>query len=67
MSGRPPVRDRDVVLAALLVVAGVLLVAVVSGLIPAFDDALGLAPVVILGLVVVTVIVLLRTLVPGRR
>ena len=56
------VRDRDVVLAAALVVAGVLIVAWLTGLIPALDDAIGLAPVVIVGLVAVTVLVLVRAL-----
>ena len=55
------VRDREVVLAAVLAVAFVLLVAWLTGLIPALDNAIGLAPVIIVGLVVVTVIVLART------
>jgi len=58
------VRDREVVLAAVLAVAFVLLVAWLTGLIPALDNAIGLAPVVIVGLVVVTVIVLARTVRP---
>jgi hypothetical protein len=62
----PRVRDRDVVLAAALVVAGVLIVAWLSGLIPALDDAIGLAPVVIVGLVAVTGLVLFRALWPSR-
>lgn len=61
------VRDRDVVLAAALVVAGVLSVAWLTGLIPALDDAIGLAPVVIVGLVSVTVLILTRALWPRRR
>jgi len=62
----PRVRDRDVVLAAALVVAGVLLVAWLTGLIPAFDAAIGLEPVVIVGMLVVTVVVLARALWPRR-
>jgi hypothetical protein len=62
----PRVRDRDVLLAAALVVAGVLIVAWLTGLIPALDDAIGLAPVVIVGLVVVTLFVLARALWPRR-
>ena len=58
---RSRVRDRDVVLAAALVVAGVLIFAWLTGLIPALDNAIGLAPVVIIGLVVVTLVVLART------
>ena len=70
---RPPaqlnvrgVRDRDVVLAAALVVAGVLIVAWLTGLVPALDSAIALAPLVIIGLVVVTVLVLARALWPRR-
>jgi hypothetical protein len=59
------VRDRDVVLAAALVVAGVLIVAWLTGLIPALDNAIGLAPVVIVAMVVVTAAVLLRAARPG--
>lgn len=64
---RRAVRDREVVLAAVLVVALVLTVAWVSGLIPAVDSAIGLAPVVIVGLVMVTVFVLARALIPRSR
>jgi len=70
---RPPaqlnvrgVRDRDVVLAAALVVVGVLIVAWLTGLVPALDSAIALAPLVIIGLVVVTVLVLARALWPRR-
>jgi hypothetical protein len=62
----PRIRDRDVILAAALVVAGVLIVAWLSGLIPALDDVIGLVPVVIVGLVVVTLLVLARALWPRR-
>ena len=61
------VRDRDVILAAVLVVAGVLAVAWLSGLLPALDSAIGFAPVVILGLLVVTALVLARALWPRGR
>lgn len=64
--GRRPVRDRDVVLAAALVVALVLIVAWLTGLVPALDNAIGLAPVVIVGLIVVTVFVLVRAVLPRR-
>ena len=63
---RRPVRDRDVVIAAVLVVTFVLVVAWLTGLIPALDDAIGLAPVVIGALVAVTVFVLVRALTPRR-
>ncbi|HUP82827.1 MAG TPA: hypothetical protein VM284_01400 [Candidatus Limnocylindria bacterium] len=62
----PRVRDREVLVAAALVVAGVLLVAWLTGLIPVLDDAIGLAPLVIVGLVVVTLAVLGRALWPRR-
>ena len=63
---RRPVRDRDVVLAAVLVVAFVLIVAWLTGLIPVLDNAIGLAPVVIIGMFAVTVIVLIRAVMPKR-
>jgi hypothetical protein len=63
---RPRVRDRDVLLAAALVIAGVLIVGWLTGLIPALDDAIGLAPVVIVGLIALTVLVLARALRPRR-
>lgn len=64
--GQPRVRDRDVLVVAALVVAGVLSVAWLTGLIPALDSAIGLAPVVIVGLILVTVVVLARALRPRR-
>ena len=63
----PRVSDRDVLLAAALVVAGVLIVAWLTGLVPALDDAIGLAPVVIVGLVAVTILILARALWPRRQ
>ncbi len=63
---RRPVRDRDVVITAALIVAGVLIVARVTGFIPALDDAIGLEPVIIVGMVVLTILVLVRALLPGR-
>jgi hypothetical protein len=62
----PRIRDRDVLLVAALVVAAVMIVAWGTGLIPALDDAIGLAPVVIVSLVVVTVLVLARAIWPRR-
>ena len=58
---RPRVRDRDVVLVAALVIAGVVIFAWLTGLIPMLDNAVGLAPVIIVGLIAVTVVVLVRT------
>jgi hypothetical protein len=68
MSDQPrrPVRDRDVFLAAALVVAGVLIFAWMTGLVPALDDAVGLAPLIIVGLIVVTGLVLFVALRPRR-
>ncbi len=63
---RRPVRDREVVIAAVLVVALVLAVAWLTGFIPALDSAIGLAPLVIVGLIVGTVFVLARALYPRR-
>ena len=63
---RRPVRDRDVLLTAALIVAGVLIVARITGFVPALDDAIGLEPVVIVGLVVVTVAVLVIAAAPGK-
>ncbi|CAN5795121.1 hypothetical protein BH24CHL5_BH24CHL5_03960 [soil metagenome] len=61
------VRDRDVILAAALVVAGVLIVAWLSGLIPPLADTIRLAPVVVIGLIGVTLFVLARALRPRRE
>jgi hypothetical protein len=61
-----PVRDRDVIVTALLVIAGVLIVARISGFVPALDDAIGLEPVVIIGLVIATIAVLIVALRPRR-
>ena len=66
----PGPRSRDLFLAlevAALVVAGVLIVAWVTDLVPALRDAISLAPLVIIGLVVVTVVILARTLWPRRH
>ena len=63
---RRPVRDRDVLLTAALIVAAVLIVARITGFVPALDDAIGLEPVVIVGLVVVTVAILVIALRPRR-
>ena len=59
-------RDRDVVLVAVLVVAFVLAVAWLTGFVPALDNAIGLAPVIIVALVVVTLVVLVRAAAPRR-
>ena len=64
--GRRPVRDRDVLLTAALIVAGVLIVARITGFVPALDDAIGLEPVVIVGMIVITIIVLIFALRPRR-
>lgn len=61
-----PVRDRDVVLSAAMVVAFVLAVAWLTGLVPALDDAIGFGPLIIVALISVTVFVLARALLPRR-
>lgn len=61
-----PVRDRDVVLTAGVVIAAVLIIARVTGFVPALDDAIGLEPLVIVGLVVGTIAVLVIALRPRR-
>jgi len=60
------VRDRDVLLTAALIVAGVLIVARITGFVPALDDAIGLEPVVIVAMIVITIIVLVFALRPRR-
>jgi len=55
-------RDRRVVLAIGLLVAGLLAASVVSALVPGMDAALAAVPVVIGLLVVGTVVVLVRSL-----
>lgn len=67
--GTPGPRSRDLFLAlevAALVVAGVLIVAWVTDYIPVLRDALSLAPLIIIGLVVVTIVILARALWPRR-
>jgi hypothetical protein len=51
-------RDRQVVLVAVAIVAGVLGLNVLSVLVPALGDLLGGVPVLIVGLIAVTLIVL---------
>jgi hypothetical protein len=63
---RRPVRDRDVFITAALIVAGVLIVARITGFIPALDDLIGLAPAIIVVLIVVTILILVRALRPRR-
>lgn len=63
MSGRPrQARDRDVVLLVLALVVGVLVLNLVSGALPPIDALLASAPVLIVGLVLVSGMVLLVTL-----
>jgi hypothetical protein len=56
------VRDRDAVLLVGLLVVAVLLLNVVSGVVPSLDALLASAPVLIVGLVLVSGVVLLVTL-----
>ena len=61
-SGPRHVRDRDAVLLVGLLVVGVLLLNLVSGVVPSLDALLASAPVLIVGLVLVSGVVLLVTL-----
>ncbi len=60
--GPRQVRDRDAVLLVGVLVVGVLLLNVVSGVVPSLDALLASAPVLIVGLVLVSGVVLLVTL-----
>lgn len=65
MSERP-VRDRHVVLVAAAVVAIVLGLLTLSVLVPAFGEAISVAPLLIIALVVITGVILIRALRPQR-
>lgn len=60
--GPRQVRDRDAVLLVLALVVVVLALNLVSGVLPGVDALLASAPVLIIGLVVVSSVVLLVTL-----
>ena len=66
MNARPPIGGRQVVLVAAAVVAVVLGAQLVSLLVPAVGEVLGLWPLLIVVLVVVTALVLAGTLRPRR-
>jgi hypothetical protein len=61
-SGPRQARDREVVLLVGLLVVAVLVLNLVSGVIPGMDALLASAPVLIVGLVLVSGVVLLVTL-----
>lgn len=61
-----PARDRQVVLIAAAIVVAVLGLQLVSALVPAVGEVLGLAPVIIGALVLVTLVVLARAVRPSR-
>jgi hypothetical protein len=61
-SGPRQVRDRDAVLLVGLLVVVVLVLNLVSGVLPGMDALLASAPVLIVGLVLVSGVVLLVTL-----
>jgi hypothetical protein len=61
------VRDRDVLAVTAAVVVLVLLANVVTGVIRPLDDLLGLGPVVVIALVVVTALITVRSLRSARR
>lgn len=56
------VRDRDAVILVMALVVGVLALNLVSGVVPGLDALLASAPVLIVGLVLVSGVVLLVTL-----
>ncbi|CAN5718957.1 hypothetical protein BH23CHL7_BH23CHL7_08500 [soil metagenome] len=60
--GRPPIGMRQVVLAAAAAVVFVLGLQILSQAVQPLDDAIGLLPILIIGLVVVTVFVLFQAL-----
>ena len=57
-----PVRDRQVLLAAAVVVVGVGAVALLAALVPPLGDALGWSPLVAIVLVVVTLALLVGSI-----
>jgi hypothetical protein len=61
-AGPRHVRDRDAVLLVMALVIGVLVLNLVSGVVPGFDALLASAPVLIVGLILVSGVVLLVTL-----
>jgi heme A synthase len=69
---RPPdppqrgIRDRHVVLLATAIVALVLGLRLIGELVPGVDEVLGVAPLLIVALILVTVVVLVRALRPRR-
>lgn len=60
--GPRQVRDRDALTLVLALVVGVLALNLVSGVVPGIDALLASAPVLIVGLVLVSGVVLLATL-----
>lgn len=65
----PDPRARDLLLAlevAVLIVAGVIVVAWLTNVVPGLFEAIAFAPVVIVGLVAVTIVILARALWPRR-
>ena len=61
------VRDRDVLLLAAAIVLGVLAANLVSAAVPPLDRLLQVAPILVIGLVIGTVVVLARAVVRARR
>ena len=61
------VRDRDVLLLAAAIVLGVLAANLVSAAVPPLDRLLQVAPILVIGVVIGTVVVLARAVVRARR
>ena len=60
-------RDRDVLLLAAAIVLGVLAANLLSAAVPPLDRLLQVAPILVIGLVIGTVVVLARAVVRARR
>lgn len=65
--GSKPVRDRQVLAAAAVIVAVVLGLQLLGILVPPIGDLLGVAPVMVGVLVAVTLVVLVRSVRSGAR
>ena len=64
MSGGRGIGDRQVVLVAVAIVGVVLGLRLLGTLVPGVDQALGVAPLLIVALIAITIVVLFRALRP---
>jgi len=65
MSGGRGIGDRQVVLVAVAIVGVVLGLRLLGALVPGVDQALGVAPLLIVALIAITILVLFRALRPS--